>query len=164
MREASADDLANLWAGTTIPLEAIEGEEHLATPFVGRVRVVARNGEIFEGRLHGLGNGRIWLESGQSKMALMGWQISRIEHVLGGENTPTLGHAGSEDLTGLPSVRVRTAGGVFYGKLVSQEGERTTLITAEGARVRLEGGIVEPAGRSRTRVVEVVEEEAETEG
>ncbi len=160
VREASAEDLAGLWSGTTIPLDAIDGEEHLATPFVGRVRIVARNGEIFEGRLHGLGRGRVWFESGQAKMALMGWQVSRIEHVLGDESTPALGQAGSQHLAGLPSVRVRTPGGVFYGKLISQEGARATLMTAEGARVILDGGIVEPAGKSRTRVVEVLPGEA----
>lgn len=160
VREASAEDLAGLWSGSTIPLDAIDGDEHLATPYVGRVRIVARNGEIFEGRLHGLGRGRVWLESGQAKMALMGWQIARIEHVLGDERTPALGRAGSQHLAGLPSVRVRTPGGVFYGKLISQEGSRATLMTAEGARVTLDGGIVEPAGQSRTRVVEVLSGDA----
>ena len=162
VREATAADLANVWTGTAIPFESLDIAEDLSTPYVGRVRVVTVKDEVYEGRLHAVGRGRVWLASGHGKMALMSWQIARMEHVLGDDSTPALGSRGSQDFAGLPSVRVRTPGGVFYGKLISQQGERVTLMTSGGARISLDNGIVELAGRSRTRVVDVVAEEAAT--
>jgi hypothetical protein len=64
-----------------------------------------------------------------------------------------LGSRGSQELAGLPRVRVRTPGGMFYGKTLARTDSTITLITDEGARVTLESVDVEPAPLNQTVVV-----------
>ncbi|MCB9905385.1 MAG: hypothetical protein H6831_13350 [Planctomycetes bacterium] len=153
LRYASEKDLAAVWHEREIPLDRIAGTERLLTPQVGRVRLVIHGGEIFEGRLYAVGENKVWLDTGTGKMALLGWQVDRIEHIAD-KVSATLGEKGSEDLTGLQRVRVRTPGGVFYGKLLDQDENNVTLITEDGGRIRLANARVEPAGKSRTRIVD----------
>lgn len=153
VRYASEDDLAAVWGKREIPLTEIGSEDRMLTPQVGRVRIVIHGGEVFEGRLYAVGQNKVWLDTGLGKMALLGWQVDRIEH-LADKVAATLGEKGSEDLTGLPRVRVRTPGGVFYGKLLDQDQGDVTLITEDGGRIRLANARVEPAGKSRTRIVD----------
>ena len=153
VRYAQPEDLAAIWMGTEIPVAKIEGETRILTPQVGRVRLVIHGGEIFEGRLYAVGENKVWLDTGLGKMALLGWQVDHMEHIAPGDS-PTLGQTGSQDLAGLERVRVRTPGGVFYGKLLDQSNGTVTLITEQGGRIRLSNARVEPAGRSRTRIVD----------
>ncbi len=152
-RRASPADLAGLWPGTSIPFERVDDERRLLTPEVGRVRVGLLDGAVFEGRLIAVGERKVWLELDAGRLAVMGWQVERIEHLL----TPAQGAASAGEapgrLAGLPEVRVRTPGGVFYGKLLAREADRVTLITAEGARVTVDDAEVSPAGRSRSRLI-----------
>jgi cytoskeletal protein RodZ len=150
---ANEEDLAAVWLQREIPLDQITNEERMLTPQVGRVRLVIHGGEIFEGRLYAVGENKVWLDTGLGKMALLGWQVDRIEH-LSEQVGATLGGKGSEDLAGLKRVRVRTPGGVFYGKLLDQNEGTVTLITEDGGRLRLANARVEPAGKSRTRIVD----------
>jgi len=60
-------------------------------------------------------------------------------------HTPGLGAPGSQELAGLPRVRVHNPGGTFYGKVIARDESTVTLITDEGARVMLESRDVEPA-------------------
>lgn len=154
LREASPEELASVWSGTAIPVEALRGPDRVMTPGVGRVRVVLARGEVFEGRLYAVGQRKLWLETGLGKMALVDWQIDRIEHIVATDGTPLSGGDSARDLAGLPSVRVRTAGGVFYGKLLSRDGDSVVLVTDSGGRVTLSGAEVELAGKATTHVVD----------
>jgi len=154
IREATAHELAGVWMGSSLPLEAVASSKRILTPSVGRVRVHLAAGDIFEGNLYAVGQKKVWLETRVGKMALLDWQIDRIEHILTPQGTAALGEDGSQDLAGLARVRVRTPGGVFYGKLISQDGDIVSLITAEGGRLTLHDATVEPAGKSSTRIVD----------
>ena len=150
VREATPKELSGIWLGATVPLRAIAGQTRMLTPNVGGVRILLQGGEVFEGELYAVGEKKVWIETGLGRMALLEWQIDRIDHVVSGDGPV----AADPDLAGLKSVRVRTAGGVFYGKLLSREGNDVTLMTPSGARVTLEGAEVEVAGRSTTRLID----------
>lgn len=154
LREASPEELAGIWTGTTIPIAALRQPERLLTPGVGRVRVILAKGEVFEGKLYAVGQRKLWLETNLGKMALVDWQIDRIEHIVASDGTLLSGGDSSKDMAGLPNVRVRTAGGVFYGKMLSRDGSSVVLVTESGGRVTLDGAEVELAGRAATHVVD----------
>lgn len=154
LREASPSELSRMWLGAAIPMEAIASTDRVLTPNVGRVRVILADGEIFEGKLYAVGEKRVWIETTLGKMALLDWQIDRVEHIISSEGTAVLGEDGSQDLAGLKSVRVSTAGGVFYGKLISQDDDVVTLVTKSGGRITLRDAKVDSAGRSATHLVD----------
>ena len=135
VRIATDTDFAGIWEGTAIPIEAINHETRLLTPAVGHVRAVLTSGEIFEGRLYAVGNKQVWLDAELGRIGLIGDHLTRIDHI-------TAEQAGSdkslEDYAGLRPVRVRTAGGVFHGRIVDEDEEALTLITASGARLTLQ--------------------------
>lgn len=145
LRRATADDLAGIWEGSVIPMDSIASPSRLLTPGVGRVRVVIQRGEIFEGALYAVGQGRIWLDTDVGRLALLSEQVERIEHMSGRVHAPGLGAPGSQELAGLPRVRVHNPGGTFYGKVIARDESTVTLITDEGARVMLESRDVEAA-------------------
>jgi hypothetical protein len=145
LRHATAEDLAGVWEGSVIPMDSIGAPSRLLTPGVGRVRVVIQRGEIFEGRLYAVGQGKVWLDTGTGRLALLSDQVQRIEHLTSPSGTPGLGAPGSQELAGLPRVRVHTPGGTFYGKVISRDDTTVTLITDQGARVMLETRDVESA-------------------
>ena len=147
IRRASKADLAGLWEGSAIPVEAIGASSRLLTPAVGRVRVILKGGEIFEGRLYAVGDHKIWLDTELGRMALLGDQVRKIDQ-LSGKGTP-----GTPDLAGLPRVRVRTPGGMFYGKVIARDQQSVTLVTEEGARVTLDSTDVEDAPLGKTYLV-----------
>lgn len=153
LRRATADDLAGVWEGSVIPMDSIPAPSRLLTPGVGRVRVVIQQGEIFEGRLYAVGQNRIWLDTDLGRLALLSQQVQRIEHLGSPGGTPGLGSPGSQELAGLPRVRVHTPGGTFYGKVIARDDIRVTLITDEGARVMLESGNIESAPLGMRSVV-----------
>lgn len=155
LREAQPSDLAGIWLESGIPFEALDGEDRLLTPNVGPVRARFRTGEVFEGRLYAVGGGQIWLENRSGKMALPAWRIDEIAQLTESAADFTTG----EIPAGLPRVRVRAPGGVFYGWLVAQDGDRVTLRIESGGRITLDALSVEPAGDTRVRVVEVLEGE-----
>jgi hypothetical protein len=154
LRLATPEDLAMMWLGTTVPMDAIGEPDKLLTPNVGPVRVILYSGELFDGRLYAVGEQKVWLEMPVGRTAIVSHQIERIEHIEPGLGNPGLGQKGSQGYAGLEKVRVRTPGGVFYGKLLNREGDVVTLLTAEGARITLHDARVEPAGLSRSRVVD----------
>jgi hypothetical protein len=154
LREASPEELAAVWSGAAIPVEALRGAERVMTPGVGRVRVVLARGEVFEGRLYAVGQRKLWLETELGRMALLDWQVDRIEHIVAADGTPLSGGDSARDLAGLPGVRVRTAGGVFYGKLLSRDGDSVVIVTDSGGRVTLSGAEVELAGKATTHVID----------
>ena len=66
---------------------------------------------------------------------------------------PVLGQAGSQALLGLPRVRVKTPGGMLYGKIIGRDERSLTLITDGGARITVDAVDFEPAPPSRSVVV-----------
>ena len=154
LRHATESDLAGIWEGSVIPMDSIGAPSRLLTPGVGRVRIVIQRGEVFEGVLYAVGQNRVWLDTDLGRLALLSDQLQRIEHLSSTGGTPGLGARGSQDLAGLPRVRVRTPGGTFYGKVIARDDGTVTMITDEGARILLETKDVEPAPLgSRTVVV-----------
>jgi hypothetical protein len=153
MRRASKAELAGLWEGSAVPIEAIGSTSRLLTPAVGRVRAILKGGEIFEGRLYAVGDQKIWLDTDLGRMALLGDQVRKIDQISSPSGTAILGAPGSQELAGLPRVRVRTPGGMFYGKVVARDERTVTLITEEGAKVTLESDDVEDAPVGKTYIV-----------
>jgi hypothetical protein len=153
LRRATAGDLAGIWEGSTIPVESIDASTRMLTPSVGRVRTILHGGEVFEGRLYAVGQGKVWLDTELGRLALVSDQVQKLEQLASPDGTPVLGQAGSEALAGLPRVRARTPGGMFYGKVTANDGKTITLITDEGARITLDAPIIEPVPASRTVIV-----------
>jgi hypothetical protein len=153
LRYANDAELAAIWDGTTIPLDSVSNTMRVMTPNVGRVRAVMASGQVFEGRMYAVGEGKVWIDNRLGRMALVHSQLTKVEHVLSPEGAPGLGDPGSGEYVGLPRVRAKAAGGVFFGKLIHQDADRVTLITEEGARLTLIGAIVDPAPSTRRVIV-----------
>jgi hypothetical protein len=143
LKLASQQDLSSVWTRSAIPFDAIGSPTKVLTPMVGRVRLVLKSKELFEGRLYAVGEGHVWLDTQYGRMGLPGARVDRIEQIEGGPGTPALGAPGSEAMVGLERVRVKTPGGVFYGKVISKDESKTTLVTEQGARITLDSKDVE---------------------
>ena len=50
-------------------------------------------------------------------------------------------------------MRAQAPGGVFFGRLIHEEGDRVTLITEEGARLTLTGATIDPAPSTKRVIV-----------
>jgi hypothetical protein len=153
LRLANDADLAGVWDGHTIPLDAVDKDARLLTPQVGRVRVTIHGGEIFEGRLYAVGEKQIWLDTDLGRMALVSQQVALIQQLSSPDGTPVLGADGSQLLAGLPRVRVRTLGGPLYGKVIGRDERTLTLITDGGARITVDGTAFEPAPDTNAIIV-----------
>jgi hypothetical protein len=105
---------------------------------VGLVRAELVDGTSFEGRLHSLGEGKLWLENDLGRIALLGSQVRSLRQL-----PPPGGISSGAELPALPLVRVRTPGGVFQGRLLRREEGRVTLLTAEGGQVTLDDAELE---------------------
>jgi hypothetical protein len=138
-RVVGRGNVVGVWEGATVPLESLDAPSRWLTPSVGRVRAELADGTAFEGRLHSLGEGKVWIENELGRMALLGSQIRTLRQL------PPLPSAASADpLPALPLVRVRTPGGIFQGRLLRREEGRVTLLTAEGGQVTLDEAELEP--------------------
>lgn len=143
LRQADAKDLSGVWNETSVPMQAMSSKTKVLTPNVGRVRVVLTSKDIFEGRLYAVGMGSVWLESEYGRISVDGKRIASVANIDTKEGTPALGSSGSQNLTGLEKVRVKTPGGTFYGKVIARDDKETTLITEDGARLTLSNTDVE---------------------
>jgi len=145
LRFATQEDLANLWSAAAIPMDAIDGSERLVTPAVGMVRVVLTSGQIFDGRLYAVGQGQVWLETDFGRLALAGKHVRSIDAVILEKQ--------AKDVEALPRMRVRTPGGLFFGKVLARDDLHVTLLLDSGGRITLESNDVEPAPLGDVRVV-----------
>ena len=121
------------------------------TPSVGPVRVLTRAGDIFEGNLKAVGQRRIWIGTSVGEMALDGDLVEEIERLDPNARVP--GPSGGLT-SNAPGTRVRaiTPGGTFYGAVQAQQGDRVTLVLESGARITLDGAVVEPlTGKARVQ-------------
>ncbi|MFN0006264.1 MAG: hypothetical protein ACKVXR_00025 [Planctomycetota bacterium] len=150
LRLATPEELAGIWPGDTIPMEALDADTRLLTPAVGLVHVIMKTGEIFDGRLYAIGAGQVWLEASIGRLALDGKRVSAITMV-------TTEEVNGKTVEDLPRMRVRTPGGIFFGKVVSREDDRVTILTDDGGRITLVSRDVEAAPLGDTRVIGRVE-------
>lgn len=141
-----------VWREDVVPLEAIAHPARIMTPRVGPVRVHMDGGEVFEGRLYAVGQKRVWLDADMGRLGLDGDHVTRFErlHV---EQARSASFDSTSVGTG-KRVRVLVPGGVLYGRVLSVDDTRITLITDEGARVTLDSPEIEPLGPSRAILVQ----------
>ena len=137
LRVASNDDLGAIWPNETVPEELIRGSRKVLTPAVGRVRVILKTYEIFEGSLYALGQGTVWVENVHGRMGLDNNRIEHIDRIASADGSPVLGDTGSEGMTGLDRVCIKAEGGTFFGKVISKGEDKTIVITDGGARLTL---------------------------
>jgi hypothetical protein len=145
LRFATQEDLANLWGAAAIPMDAIDGPERMVTPAVGMVRVVLTSGQIFDGRLYAVGQGQVWLETDFGRLSLPGSRVRTIDVVVLEKQ--------AKAVEALPRMRVRTPGGLFFGKVLARDDVHVTLLLDSGGRITLESNDVEPAPLGDIRVV-----------
>lgn len=139
IRVVGRGNVAGVWEGATVPLQSLDAPSRWLTPSVGRVRAELADGTAFEGRLHSIGEGKVWIENELGRMALLGAQIRTLRQL-----PPLAERTPATELPALPLVHVRTPGGLFQGRLLRREDGRVTLLTAEGGQVTLDDAEVEP--------------------
>ncbi|MEM8710579.1 MAG: hypothetical protein AAGG01_06475 [Planctomycetota bacterium] len=139
-----------VWQNRTVPKSKLRGDQFVLTPNVGNVRVIFDAGETVDGRLHGVGDERIVLDTKLGRMTLDARRATRIDRLGGGSRkelrSPSESFASTK---GLDRVKVRAAGGVFYGHLVAQTETKVTLLLDGGVRVTLDSTEVETSKARR---------------
>ena len=142
------------WQEVDVPNSVAHGPEFLLTPYTGNVRVVLDGGDVFEGRLHGAGAGRVSLDTRIGRMALDARRLQRIERLAPEGPAPKSPAKVTNDTTGLEEVRVVTRGGTFTGHLVARDGTKVTLLMREGYRMSVEALEVTPVtgGRGASQI------------
>ncbi len=138
-----------MWQQVEVPNSVAHGPDFLLTPYTGNVRVVLDGGDVFEGRLHGAGAGRVSLDTRIGRMALDARRLQRIERLAPEGPAPKSPAKVTNDTTGLEEVRVVTHGGTFTGHLVAREGTKVTLMMPGGYRMSVEALEVTPAQGGR---------------
>ena len=144
-RMANASELKGVWLQEAVPpMWTIQEAQKVLTPQVGQVRVILEGNEIFQGRLYAMGEGRVWINNERfGQMGLEGPKVQKILRIDADDDSPVPGESGSENLGGLESVRVKTPGGVLFGKVIARDEEHTTIVTEDGTRVTLASDQVE---------------------
>lgn len=142
LQVARPEDLKQVWSGDSIPLESVSSRTQLATPEIGRTRVVFHTGEVFEGDLVAVGEGSLWLRTTNGRLALDGARVKSAVRIDSGASASTSG-AAPHKLAGLPRARVQTPGGTLHGRVLERDELRTTLVTDSGARIVLDSRLVE---------------------
>jgi hypothetical protein len=145
LRMASQEDLAGIWKASAVPMDLLDSETRIMTPAVGAVRVVLKTGEIFDGRLYAVGQGQVWLESDIGRLAVAAKHVLRIDQ--------SVVEKDSKAVDSLPRMRVRTPGGLFFGKVLSRDDVHVTLLLDGGGRITLESADVEAAPLGDTRLI-----------
>jgi hypothetical protein len=102
--------------------------------------------EIFDGRLYAIGTGQVWLESTIGRLALDGKRVQAVTVV-------TTEEVNGKTVENLPRMRVRTPGGIFFGKVIAHDDDRVTILTEDGGKITLVSRDVEPAPLGDTRVI-----------
>ena len=139
-------DGSNVWANRTVPKSKVGGDKFVLTPNVGNVRIIFDGGESIDGRLHGVGAQKVVLDTKLGRMTLDARRADRIDRLGGGKRAELRSPSDSYSSTkGLDRVKVRAAGGVFYGHLIAQSEDKVTLMLDEGVRVTLNSSDVETA-------------------
>ena len=144
VRRVSTGDI---WPHSTVPKGKLAQDSFVLTPHVGDVRVVFDGGETIDGRLHGVGQNRIVLDTRLGRLTLDGRRADRIDRFGRKSKQPPTGLVNTK---GLDLVRVKADGGVFQGHLLSRENGKVTLLLEQGMRITLESDDVQPAVGDRS--------------
>jgi hypothetical protein len=123
------------WQGKEVPMHAMANKKILLTPKVGPVRVIAKDGETIEGRLHGIGQNYVWLNTNLGRLSVPSRRVERVERL--DPNQYSAEVKSVQDYTKLPKVRVRMKGGVITGYELAREGNRITIRTEKGHKMTL---------------------------
>ncbi|MBL4770326.1 MAG: hypothetical protein JKY61_04120 [Planctomycetes bacterium] len=123
------------WQGLEIPMHALGNATVLLTPKVGPVRVIGKDGETTEGRLHGIGQNYVWLTTNLGRLSIPSRRVQRVERIDPGQFSTQV--KSTQDYTKLPKVRVRMKGGVFTGYELARDGNRITIRTEQGHKMTL---------------------------
>lgn len=146
LQMADASAFAHLWLEPGLPPGGVEGERYLQTPVFGYARVHTSAKEFFDGRLVGLGAGRIALTTNAGELTLAGDRVVKIESLVPGQT------AGMQVLVASTTgerVRVRAAGGWLRGEVVREDEESVTLLLESGGRITVDRSIVRPAAEGQ---------------
>lgn len=138
---------AEIWPHRTVPKSKLKGDTFVLTPNVGQVRIVFEGGDTLDGRMHGVGAQKVALDTRLGRLTLDARRVVRFDRLGKNSQRDANGHVSTK---GLERVRVQAEGGVFLGHLLSKEGNRVTLLVADGMRVTLESDDIRPAGRQKT--------------
>ncbi len=147
---AGTDQLEMIWRGPEPAMAAIGAPVKVLMPRVGDVRVVMTSGKSFEGKLVAMGQERVWIDSNLGRMGLEGSRVDRIERLA----SAPVGPGAIVEVARGDLVRVKTLGGVLYGRVITRKGSQVILVTDGGGRVTLTDPDIEPVGSNRAIVVE----------
>jgi hypothetical protein len=125
----------NRWTRPEIPEGAIAQAHRLLTPGVGVVRATLHGGEVFEGRLHQVGMGQIWIDTRLGRMSLEAYRLASLETLETLGTARTGDRLGSRQIAHLTQVSVGVPGGLLTGALLSRDGDAVTLRIADGLQV-----------------------------
>jgi hypothetical protein len=150
-RPATAEDWSGIWTESTIPFDAIRGAQRLRTLNVGRVRAELTNGEFVEGTLYAVGESRVWLEVPLGRLAFEASSVHALAQVAG--TTPAAAKGASQAFAGLTRVEVVLAGGSLTGRVLERTGDRVTLVTDDGLRLKVDALDVRPAPNGSSRLI-----------
>jgi hypothetical protein len=123
------------WTRPEIPEGAIAQADRLLTPGVGVVRATLHGGEVFEGRLHQVGMGQIWIDTRLGRMSLEAHRLASLETLETLGTARTGDRLGSRQIAHLTQVSVGVPGGLLTGALLSRDGDAVTLRIADGLQV-----------------------------
>jgi len=141
----------NRWTRPEIPEGAIAQADRLLTPGVGVVRATLHGGEVFEGRLHQVGMGQIWIDTRLGRMSLEAYRLASLETLETPGAAQTGDRLGSRQIGQLTQVSVGVPGGLLTGGLLSRDGDDVTLRIANGLQVTVTSSDVRVlAGSSAT--------------
>ncbi len=123
------------WTQPGIPEGAIAQPDRMLTPGVGVVRATLHGGEVFEGRLHQVGMGQIWIDTRLGRMSLEAHRLASLETLETPGTAETGDRLGSRQVRHLTQVSVGVPGGLLTGALLSRDGDEVTLRIADGLQV-----------------------------
>ncbi len=128
------------WESDEVPgPELWNGKCRIATPNVGQVEVIIVNGSALRGRLHSIGEGKVWLDTDTGRIS---FHCDRVREI----------HQGERDSLVSERVCVTTEGGVFFGELLARDGGKVTLRTDDGLTLKLSSDDVRPEKDPRRQV------------
>jgi len=159
-RRPSPDEVVALWTERDIPYEAIAAESMLRTPRVGAVRVLLKNGEHFQGRLHSVGQGHVRMDLSLGRMSLDYAEVRELVQIVEADLTKKPSGGLPEETAGLMYVTAKVPGGSLTGWLVQRTDGKLTLITEQAKKVTFEDQGFEPVSKGRARVVGALDKEA----
>lgn len=162
-RRPDAAEVADLWIDEGIPFDAIAGSQIVRTPRVGAVRLMLKNGEHLQGRLHAVGQGQVSVDIALGRMAVDYSDISEMVQIREADLNKKPSNGLPEETSGLMYVSAKVPGGYLCGWLVQRADGKLTLITEEAKKITVDDDGFEPISKGRARVVGTIGRDASGE-